>query len=212
MTTFNTLLCHHVYIWNDFEHADSTWRKVPRSLLNENHRFESVYPHNFRLVAFGKRSYVDQRRNDISSGSSAINNFFDNLNGSISFHFFQAHCLVWVTAVAVLCSSSNYLTSSLTMFVFPFGPTSKKTLLLVLPRPARLVWVTPMMSFISLAAFRLLGGLNVWPLRTWFYFSMHRPNNLVGWVLNHQIKAYFTSFIFFYLWRYWELKVSGIGI
>ena len=50
-------------------------------------------------------------------------------------------------AAAVLCSSSNILTS-LTMFLFPFGPTLENTLLLVLPSPARLVWVTPMMSLI----------------------------------------------------------------
>ena len=89
MTTSNTLLCHHVYIWSDCGHADSL-RKVPRSLLHNKHRSESVYPHNFRLVTFGKRSYVDRRKNDIASGSIAI-----NLIGSISFHFVQAHCLAW---------------------------------------------------------------------------------------------------------------------
>ena len=50
-------------------------------------------PHNLRLVAFGRRSYVDQRRNDITSGSIAIKDFQDNLIGSISFHFVQAHYL-----------------------------------------------------------------------------------------------------------------------
>ena len=49
ITSYNTLLCLHVYIWNNCEHVDSTWRKVPRSLLHEKHRSESVYPHNFRL-------------------------------------------------------------------------------------------------------------------------------------------------------------------
>ena len=62
----------------------------------------------------------------------------------ISFHFVQAHCLTWVTALAVLCSSSNILTSLLTMSLFPFGPTLENTFLLVLPSPAQLVWVTPM--------------------------------------------------------------------
>ena len=66
MTTSNTLFCRHVYIWSDCGHADSTWRKVPHSLLHDKHRSESVYPHNFRLVAFGKRSYVDWKRNDIA--------------------------------------------------------------------------------------------------------------------------------------------------
>ena len=49
--------------------------------------------HNFRLVAFGKRSYEERRRYDIASGSIAIKDFHDNLIGSISFHFVQAHCL-----------------------------------------------------------------------------------------------------------------------
>ena len=148
MTTSNILVCCHVYIWSDCGHADSTWSKVPWSLIHEKHRSELVYPHNFRLVAFGKRSYVEQRRNDIASSSIAIKNFHDNLIGSISFHFVQAHCLAWVTALAVLCSSSNILTCLLTMSLFPFGPTLKNTLLLMLPSPAWLVWVTPMMSLI----------------------------------------------------------------
>ena len=54
ITTSNTLLCRHVYIWSDCGHADSTWCQEPRSLLHEKHRSESVYPHNFWLVAFGK--------------------------------------------------------------------------------------------------------------------------------------------------------------
>ena len=66
-----------------------------------------------RLVAFGKRSYVEWRRNNIASGSIAIKDFHDNLFGSISFHFVLEHCLAWVTALAVLCSSSNILTSLL---------------------------------------------------------------------------------------------------
>ena len=148
MTTSNTLLCRHVYIWSDCGHADSTWRKVPRSLFHDKHRSESVYPHNFRWVAFGKRSLVDRRRNDIASSSIANKDFHDNLLGSISFHFVQVHCLAWITALAVLLSSSNILISSLTMSLFPFGPTLENTLLLVLPSPARLVWVTPMMSLI----------------------------------------------------------------
>ena len=148
MTTFNILLCHHVYIWSDCGHADSTWRKVPWLLLHEKHRSESVYPHNFRLVAFGRRLYVERRRNDIASGSSAIKDFHDNLIGSISFHFVHARCLTWVTALACLCSSSNILTSSLTMSLFLFVPTLENTLLLMLPSPARLVWVTLIMSLI----------------------------------------------------------------
>ena len=63
------------------------------SLLHDRHKSELVYPHNFRLVAFGKRSYVEQRRNDIASGSIAIKDFHDNLIGLISFYFVQAHCL-----------------------------------------------------------------------------------------------------------------------
>ena len=138
MTTSNTLLCRHVYIWSKCGHADSTWCKVPRSLLHDKHRSEPVYPHDFRLVTFDKRSYVERRRNDIASGSIAIKDFHDNLIGSISFHFVQAHHLAWVTALAVLCSSSNILTSLLTMSLFPFGPTLENTLLLMLP--AQLDW------------------------------------------------------------------------
>ena len=147
MTTSNTLLCRHVYIWSNCGHVDSTWHKVPQSLLHEKYKSESVYTHNFGLVAFG-RSYVEWRGNHIARGSIAIKDFHDNLIGSISFHFIQAHCLAWVTAVTVLCSSSNFLTSSLTMSLFPFGHTLKNTLLLMLPSPARLVWVIPMMSLI----------------------------------------------------------------
>ena len=140
ITTYNTLLCRHVYIWSDWGHADSTWRSVPRSLLHDKHRAESVYPHNFRLVEFGKK------RNDIDSGFIAIKDFHDNLIGSISFHFVQAHCLACMISLTFLCSSSNILISSLTMSLFPFGPTLGNTFLLVLPSPARLVWVSPMMS------------------------------------------------------------------
>ena len=107
-----------------------------------------AHSHNSWLVAFGKRSYVERRRNDTASGSIAIKDFHDNLIGSISFHFVQAHCLAWVTALAVLCSSSNILIYLLTMSLFPFEPTLENTLWLVLPSPARLVWVTPMMSLI----------------------------------------------------------------
>ena len=146
MIISNTLLCRQVYIWSYCGHADSTWRKVSRSLFHDKYWFESVYSHNFRLVAFGKRSCVERRRNDIASSTTAIKDFYDNLIGSISFHFVQTHCLAWVTALAVLCSSSNILTSSLTMSRFPFGPILEDTLLLVLSSPARLVWVTPMMS------------------------------------------------------------------
>ena len=120
MTTSNTFLCRHVYIWSDCGHADSTWRKVPRSLLHDKHRSESVYPHIFRLVAFAKRPYVDRRRDDIASGSIAIKDFHHNLISSILFHFVQAHCLAWVTVLAVLFSTSNILISSLTMSLFPF--------------------------------------------------------------------------------------------
>ena len=56
--------------------------------------------------------------------------------------------MAWVTALAFLCSSSNILTSSLTMSLFPFGPTLENTLLFVLLSTARLVWVMPMMSLI----------------------------------------------------------------
>ena len=132
-------------------HLKRLWTcKVPRSLLHDKYRSESVYPHNFRLVAFGKRSYVEWRRNYIAWGSIAIKDFHDNLIGSISFHFVQTHGLAWVTALTVLCPSSNILilTSSLTMFLFPFGPTLENTLLLVLPSPVRLVWVMPLMSLI----------------------------------------------------------------
>ena len=148
MTTSNTLLYRHVYIWSDCGHADSTWHKVLRPLLHDKHWSESVYPHSLRLVAFGKRSYVGRRRHNIASGSIAIKDFHDNLIGSISFHFVQVHCLAWVKALAVHCSSSNMQTSSLTMSLFPFRPILENTLLLVLPSPARLVWVTSMMSLI----------------------------------------------------------------
>ena len=121
-TTSNTLLCHHVYIWSDCGCADSTWHKVPWSLLHNKHRSKSVYPHNFRLVAFGKRSYVEWRKNDITSGSIAVKDFHDNSIGSISFHFVQAHCLAWRTALAVLCTSSNILIFSLTYLFFPLDP------------------------------------------------------------------------------------------
>ena len=148
LTPSNILLCHHVYILSYCGHADSTWSKVPQSLLHEKNEYKSVYPYNFRLVVFGKRSCVEQRRNDIASGSITIKDFHDNLIGSISFYFVQEHCLTWVTAVAVLCSCSNILTSSLTMSLFLFEPTLENTLLLVLPSPAQLVWVMPMMSLI----------------------------------------------------------------
>ena len=66
----------------------------------------------------------------------------------MSFHFVQAHFLAWVTVLTFLCSSSNILTYSLTMSLFPFGSILKNIYLFVLPSPARLVWVTPMMSLI----------------------------------------------------------------
>ena len=112
------------------------------------HRSESAYPHNFRLVAFSKRSYVERRRNDIASCSIAMKDFLDNFIGSISLHFVQARCLARVTALAVLCSSSNILTFSLSISLFFFGPTLENTLLLVLTNPARLVCVTPMIYLI----------------------------------------------------------------
>ena len=86
MTTSNTLLCCHVYIWSDCGHADSTWCKVLHSLLHDKHKSESVYPHNFKLVTFGERSYVEQRRNDIISGSIAIKDFYDNWFDIIPFY------------------------------------------------------------------------------------------------------------------------------
>ena len=148
MTTSNTLLCRHVYIWSNCGRSDSTWRKEPRSLLREKHRSGSVYLHNFKLVAFGWRSCLERRRNYFARGSIAIKDFHDNLIGSISFHFVQAHRLARLTALAVLSSSSNFLTSSLTVSHFPFGPTWENTLLLVIPSLARLLWVTLMMSLI----------------------------------------------------------------
>ena len=36
ITTANTLLCHHVYIWSDCGHANSTWHEVPWSLLHNS--------------------------------------------------------------------------------------------------------------------------------------------------------------------------------
>ena len=113
MTSSNTLLCRHLFIWSDYRHEDRTGRKVPRSLLHDKHRSESVYLYNLRLVTFGKRSYVERRRNDIASGYITIKDFHDNLIGSISFHLVQADFWAWVTALAVLCYSSNILTSSL---------------------------------------------------------------------------------------------------
>ena len=83
MTISNTLLCHHVYIWSDSGRADITGCKVARSFLHAKHRSESAYLHNSMLVAFGKRSYVEQRRNEITSGSIAIKDFHNNLIGSI---------------------------------------------------------------------------------------------------------------------------------
>ena len=56
--------------------------------------------------------------------------------------------MAWVTALAVLCSSSNILTSLLTISLFPFGSTLENTFLLVLLSPARLFWAMPMMSLI----------------------------------------------------------------
>ena len=146
MTTSNTLLCCHVYIWSDCGHADSTWCKVPRSFLHDKHRSESVYPHIFRLVAFGKRSYIERRRDNIARGSIAIKDFHDNLIGSISFYFVQAHCLACVTALAVLCSFSDNLTSSYHKSFF-LGATLENTLLLMLPSQARLV--SGLTSFIN---------------------------------------------------------------
>ena len=187
ITTSNTLLCRHVYIWGDCWHADSIWRKVPWSVLYDKHKSELIYPHNFRLVAFGKRSYVERRRNDIASGSIAIKDFHDNLIGSISFHFVQAHCLAWVTVQAVLCSSSNILTSSLIMSLFPFMPALENTFLLVLPSPARLVWVTSMMSLI-----RRLHSAS-WTALTADHFV---PNFISGYAF--QIISSAESFI---MWR-----------
>ncbi len=65
-----------------------------------------------------------------------------------SFYFVQALCLAWVTAVAVLCSSLNILTSSLIQSLFLFGLILENTMWLGLPRPAHSVWVTPMMFLI----------------------------------------------------------------
>ena len=50
--------------------------------------------------------------------------------------------------MVVLCSSSNILTSLLTMSLFLFGPTMENTLLFMLPRPAWLIWVMPIMYLI----------------------------------------------------------------
>ena len=108
----------------------------------------STSPNWYSPIILGWSHFVERRRNDIVSGSISIKDFHDNLIGLISFHFVQGHCLAWVTALAFLSFSSNILTSSLTMYLFPFGPTLENTLLLVLPSPARLVWVTPIMYFI----------------------------------------------------------------
>ena len=198
MTTSNTLLCHHVYIWSDCGHADSTWRKVPRSLLHDKHRSETVYPHNFRLVTFGKRSYVDRRRNDIASGPIAIKDFSDNLIGSISFHFVQAYCLAWVTALAVLCSSSNILISSLTISLFSLWAYFGEYIVARATQPSSIGLSDAYDVFDSYVAFHLLASLNGRPLHTWFYFWIRIPNDLVGRVLHDQVKAYFPNFEFFY--------------
>ena len=116
MTTSNTLLCAMC---------------TSEAIVDMQIALSARYPDNFRLVTCG-RSHVEQKKN-ITSGSIAIKDFHDNLIGSISFHFVQAHCLAWVTAVVVL---------------FPFVPTLENTLLLMLPSPAWLVWV--MMSLICM--------------------------------------------------------------
>ena len=101
MTTSDTLLCRHVYIWSYCGHTDSTWHKVPGSILLEKQWSESLYPHKFRLVAFGKRSYVERRKNDIVSGSIAIKGFHGNSIGLISFHFVEAQILNWTKIVHI---------------------------------------------------------------------------------------------------------------
>ena len=197
MTTSN-ILCHHVYIWSGCGHADSTWCKVPWSFYTKS-RSEFVYPHNFRLVAFG-RSYVEQRRNDTTSGSIAMKDFHNNLIGSISFHFVQAHYLAWVTAVTVFAPpQTSWLLHS--PYLFPLWDPLWR-----IPCcsccPAWLVWVMPNNVFDLYAAFHLLGGLNGWPLCAWFYFWICLPNALVGWV-HHHMKAYFPNF--------WILPLKILG-
>ena len=34
--------------------------------------------------------------------------------------------------------------------------------------------------------------LNGWPIRTWFYFKIHLPNDLDVWILHHHMKCTFT--------------------
>ena len=206
MTTSNILLSQHVYIWCDCRHADGTWRKVPRSLLPRkvprSHSADLVYPYNFLLVAFGKRSHVERRRKDIASGSFEIKDFHDDLIGSVSFHFVQAHCLSWVTAVAVLCSPSNIFVHHV---YFPLWNRFWEYLVACATQPSSIGLGAAYDVYDSLAAFRFLGGLNGRSVRTWFYFWIRLLNDLVGRVLHHHIKAFFPDFEFFFQWRYWEM-------
>ena len=192
MTTSKPLLCYHLYIWSDFGDADSIWCKVLQSLLLDKHRSESVYPHNFRLVAFGKRSYIERRRDDIASDSIAIKYIYDTLIGLISFHFVQAHCLAWVTA---LLKHPEFIPQRLSFSLGPFWR---------IPccwcYPAQLDWFEWRLWYLW-----FVGCINGRPLHTLFYFWIRLPNDLVGWVLHHHVMAYFPNFEFFYQWRYWEL-------
>ena len=98
MTASNTLLGRHLKQWWTcrLDIAQDTPITFTRKA-----QIRIDVPHNFRLFAFGRRSYVRRKRDVIASGSIAIKDFHENLIGFTSFNFLQAHCLAWVTAVAV---------------------------------------------------------------------------------------------------------------
>ena len=120
------------------------------------------------------------------------------------FHFVQAHCLAWVTAVAVLCSSSNIPTSFNHHDFFPLWTHFGESLVAHATQPSLIGLSDAYDVFDSLAAFHLLGQT----LHTWFYFWIHLLNDLVNWVLHHYMKAYFPNFEFFYQWRYHLCRYS----
>ena len=177
MTPSNTLLCRHIYIWSHCGCADSIWCKVPRSLLHEKHRSESVYPHNFRLVAFGRRSYVERRRNDIASDSIAIKDFHDNWFDIIPF------CPSTLFGLSNSSGCSLLLHKHPDFFAqhvsFPLWIHFREYLVARATQPSSIGLRVAYAVFDSLAAFRLLGGPNGRPLRTWFYFWIRLPNDIV---------------------------------
>ena len=79
--------------------------------LHEKQRSESVYPHIFRFVIFGRRLYVDQKRMVLPMAPLQIV-FHDSLMGLISFQVVHADCL----------------TSSITICLFLFGFSLEKNL------------------------------------------------------------------------------------